>query len=769
MAKIDINTFQGIMPKMANDKLPEGYGQTMSDANTASHALAAYKRSTPDVALSGNSYKSLFEYTYSNTNNWVYYDGVVFHSRSHVAEDTHERMYIMGESGLSAQGTLTLDTLPTATDTMTIDTTTYLFVAYGAGANPLDIEVGQNRADAQANITAAIEGTDGYNTTHTTVTIGTWSSDEVVLSAVSHGTAGNSIVTTETFSAGSNVFDAVTLGTTQAGAEDGLYKAFANDIDSSPWDFNEDFYYPGAPSGTAPTITAQSAGATYLAYYYTYVSRYGEEGPGSAITEITNQTVDGRVHVDDIEAAPADHGLLTTVGTNVPKVRIYRTATDGAGGSDFYLVCEATYFDEGVTYVAGDYVIYATDLYECTVGGVGTWAGGTHTFLQGEAVAVADLALSTTADTYLWDAADDDLTNLRSHPNGFFVASKNNELHFSEPFYHHAWPEDYKLPLDSQIVGIGIFGSTIVVLTDAWVYTFSGPHPDSLYKQRLAYHPCLSQRAVIEIDEGVMFPSEEGFQLVNASGITNITSDIFKPEDLTDYYLSSMHGVWYNRSYFGFYSGTNGEGFIKIDFTNMSVTSGITYHQATYVALSDGIFRTIVNSSIASPTVAYISKWDADTTSYNNYGYKSPRFIFSKLINFKVAQVYIDFDFYFEVQNLLGTDDTLTNLNNTEWAGTAGTTAPAKLEDACVNDFVVNSQDANGDNLYSLASLGVQEYITFKIYADSVLKFTKEVSDNLMFKLPRGFKGKEWEVEVSGMIPVKRIMVATSTEELLNG
>jgi hypothetical protein len=35
-----------------------------------------------------------------------------------------------------------------------------------------------------------------------------------------------------------------------------------------------------------------------------------------------------------------------------------------------------------------------------------------------------------------------------------------------------------------------------------------------------------------------------------------------------------------------------------------------------------------------------------------------------------------------------------------------------------------------------------------------------------MFKLPGGFKHKKWEFGLEGMIPIKRLTVATSTEEI---
>lgn len=118
-----------------------------------------------------------------------------------------------------AQGTLTVDTQPTAGDTMTIGSKTYTFVPAGTANADGEISIGADLAAAQANIVAAINGTDGRNTAHTLVSAADFSSNQCVITALVGGTAGNSIATTETFTAGSNVFDAATLGTTTAGTD----------------------------------------------------------------------------------------------------------------------------------------------------------------------------------------------------------------------------------------------------------------------------------------------------------------------------------------------------------------------------------------------------------------------------------------------------------------------------------------------------------------------------------------------------------------------
>jgi hypothetical protein len=56
--------------------------------------------------------------------------------------------------------------------------------------------------------------------------------------------------------------------------------------------------------------------------------------------------------------------------------------------------------------------------------------------------------------------------------------------------------------------------------------------------------------------------------------------------------------------------------------------------------------------------------------------------------------------------------------------------------------------------------------VTFKTYADGILKLTKSVTNERPFKLPSGFKSKEWEIELSGTNPVNSVYMASSVYEL---
>ena len=57
----------------------------------------------------------------------------------------------------------------------------------------------------------------------------------MVITAITKGVTGDEIATTETFTAGTNVFDAATLGTTTAGVDGTIGKQGETQQDSSYW------------------------------------------------------------------------------------------------------------------------------------------------------------------------------------------------------------------------------------------------------------------------------------------------------------------------------------------------------------------------------------------------------------------------------------------------------------------------------------------------------------------------------------------------------
>lgn len=128
---------------------------------------------------------------------------------------------LSGGSTVASQGTLTIAEPLTIDDDMTIGATVYVFKA-GATAAAGEIGIGADEAATKIAIVAAINGTDGFNTANASVSASAFAGDVTTLTALEPGTVGDAVATTEAptgLTHASNIFNAVTLGTTTAGVD----------------------------------------------------------------------------------------------------------------------------------------------------------------------------------------------------------------------------------------------------------------------------------------------------------------------------------------------------------------------------------------------------------------------------------------------------------------------------------------------------------------------------------------------------------------------
>lgn len=136
--------------------------------------------------------------------------------------------FVNGNEGVAAQGTLTIAEPVTDGDQFSINGVQFTLVAALTGAAN-EIFIGASEAATKLALNAAFQARDSGTTLHSVTdavyaslecTAAAFSSDDMVFTANVKGTAGNSIATIESgqeLTHASNVFDAVTLGTTTAG------------------------------------------------------------------------------------------------------------------------------------------------------------------------------------------------------------------------------------------------------------------------------------------------------------------------------------------------------------------------------------------------------------------------------------------------------------------------------------------------------------------------------------------------------------------------
>jgi hypothetical protein len=500
-------------------------------------------------------------------------------------------------------------------------------------------------------------------------------------------------------------------------------RVLANDLISDPFDFDTDYYKLGVPAPTAAATvdSGYTAGNEYRAYVYSYVVRLGgldaEEGPPSDTVSITDYG-SGAVTLSGFAEPPADR--------QIGKIRIYRTNAATTGVAAFQYV--------------GDFETDGVDF---------------DTFTYDDTVAEANLGTdSPQPETYLPPPTN--LTGLIALINGSFAGFYQNVVCVSEPFLPHAWPYEY--PVAATIIGLARFGNTGVVLTDSNPYILIGP-PEAMEVMPLDdNYPCLSKRGIVMGKNGVLYPTEMGYALVDQNGVRIVTESFIDPTTWKDvYHPTSLHAYFYEDRIFGFHA----TGSFIIDFPNDRFTTLDIYPDACHVARGTGSFyvvKPIDDTDRAGDHAIY--KWEGVGYDRTQYTWKSKRRILPHDSNFSVACITRNATDLAAIQAIID-----TNIENIE----ANAAAAADADIGDVIDFEdIGADVIQVDDLAPVYDIDMNTDITFKFYGDGVLLHTETVQDNDPFRLPSDILYGEVEYEIIGYVAVKEVRIATSVEELMD-
>ncbi|MBK8583238.1 MAG: hypothetical protein IPL86_15905 [Flavobacteriales bacterium] len=243
-------------------------------------------------------------------------------------------------------------------------------------------------------------------------------------------------------------------------------------------------------------------------YVCTYVSNWGEEGMPCTPTAPTDVRYDSGVSL----ALPTSIG--SPFNTYINRVRIYRAVAGTTQGAQFFYVGEVS----------------------ITPNVAATFVDTVDPIALGEVLPSADWAMPPAG-----------LSGLTTMPNGFLAGFLGNTLYFSEPYLPHAWPDRYRKTVDSDIVGIAVYGQTLVVATKGQPYIVTGTDPASVSAAKLdVYAPCLSKGGVVAIGNGVAYPSYDGLVLVSSAGVQVVTAQYMTKAQWLAAWDTGMQSVFHD-------------------------------------------------------------------------------------------------------------------------------------------------------------------------------------------------------------------------------
>jgi hypothetical protein len=552
--------------------------------------------------------------------------------------------------------------------------------------------------------------------------------------------------------------------------------------------YPKQFYVLGVyPPKTAPGAShAGGAGAAISrAFAYTFVTQWGEESQPSPASAVTAGKVDGTWTVNNMDVAPANTFAVlgATWSGGIATLQV---------GSTFGLRIGEEFSLAGMTpsgYNTSSSVITALDathISYAVASNPGAFAAGgtvtktaphnttgmtkriywTETTVQGTAFQfVKEIAVATTSDTVAgntvagevlpsedWPMPPVSLRGLCLHPSGAMVGVSMNEVCFSEPNKPYAWPEAYKLAIDYDGVGCGVFGQSVLIATEGMPYVATGVEPASMTLERVDQPwPCLSKRSIVSFGYAVAYAAPQGLVMVGLSGAQIVTKDLYTQEEWLLLNPDTFAAGQYAGRYVAAYDGDGKRQMIVIDKSEFASVVGANKDVATvWGDPSTGNLFVVIND--------VIEQWDADTGMKMVSDWLSREFVFPSLINLGAARV--DIDLAMSEEEIAAAQAAYDAIKAANEAIIAALASKGSL-----NAHSLNTVSLNGSLIQTLPPI-TWESLTFQLYVDGAIKYSKTITNRNPFRLPSGYTTDNAAVRVSGNVIVKAIQLAESMREL---
>jgi hypothetical protein len=463
----------------------------------------------------------------------------------------------------------------------------------------------------------------------------------------------------------------------------------------------------GVPAPTAaPTVAVGGTGtgtAEDRVYVYTYVNQFGsmqeESAPSPASVMVAVQTGQ-TVTVSGFVAPP-------TANQNITQINIYRSVVGATSTSYAYVA--------SITSSTSSYV---------------------------DALTAAQLGPNLTTIGQIPPPAN--LAGLVSLPSGALAGFAGNTVYFSEVYKPHAWPLAYAISIPRAIIGIAVYGTSVVVCTAREPYVIVGPYPGAMTESKVPLmEPCVSKRTIVTDEYGVTYASPNGLVNISDEVRAIVTESLFRRDEWQAIGPANMISAIYDGKYFGGFPS------VVIDSTTIIIDRSDRPALSYLKWAPTAIF-------VDSYTAAFFYVDAADNCIYQQdppgglavtYAWKSKRFMMPRAATFSALQVDANFGQNIPLQDIV-------SINNGLMAGDIL---------GYVNSMTPNQFEANGSLLLSPGT----GYVQVIIFGDGLQVSQSSLYSSDVVRLSP-FKSRAIEIQLVGTIDVRSVAVATTVQELLS-
>lgn len=737
-----IERFYGTAPKVSPELLPDTVAQVAQNMDISSGDLQAYRQPQPVTTLDKpGTIKTIYPMSDgAGGYKWLHWTTDVDVATAQVENANDQRIYYTG------------DGVPKVTNyALATSGAQFPTQSYNLGL-PIPTAVPACAATAFSQKTSVSRARDAGGT--------------ATIVATAHGLRTGNYVTTTSFN----------------GTGYNLVNSPVTVIDANTFTY---FTF-----GAVETTTADTAGRIDLAgvvtprtYVYTYYTAWEEE---SMPSEPTPEVFVKEGQVCTVTGLPTSWTHGTGYQETGMKVRVYRSVAS-TSGTEYYRVGEfplvsptsGTYSRTGNTItvtmtahglVDDDYVTLdfttgtatdggyrvtkltadtftVTDIASGATSGNVTRTAGT--FIDN--INVADLDADLVLESTDYAPPEPNMKGLLAIHNGMVVGFFGKTICFCEPNKPHAWPVEYQKQIDTEIVGIGTFGTTILVLTDRTPWRLDGNNPTAISMTRTDFVlPCLSKRSIVNIGFGVMWSSIGGLAVYSSSiiGTDYLTKNVHSwnswPQSVTP---TALVGQYYRGRYFGS-DGANSFIFERNDQVGGHlVTTEATFSAARYIPSTDAFYY-------VKDSTVYL--WNSPAMGPLVLDWKSKVFTTKGYVNLGAARVIADYSTPEGEQALQEVNEAILVSNQAMMA--AGTEGGSLGWDDIGELGVAESH---------LAPQQLPDYTaTFQLYVNKQLVFTKVCTSDAMFRMPTGYRADTFEIRVATTARVRAIHLAETPSGL---
>ena len=375
------------------------------------------------------------------------------------------------------------------------------------------------------------------------------------------------------------------------------------------------YYKLGIPAPTQKATTtlvgtlADDVSASARSYVYTYIGKLGEESaPSPPSDPLICPNEGATVNVNNVVIDTS-----ADTGREIVAVRLYRVIVGSTGNADYLFLDE----------------IPKSDI----AGSVGKYNGGKYID------SVADDGLAGSLATTAWDEPRNNMYSLGLTAYGVAYAAIGKIVCLSEPFVPYAWPRDYELTCDNDIVAIGHYDSYLIVGTTGRPVMITGIDPQNMSQAELPIiEACVSARSMVSMGAYAIYASPNGLVMASGGDAQLITGGIITNREWANYQPDSIHAYQHRGKYIFFWKkdATHKGGVI---FDPRSPNEGlITFNQYFVAGYRDQDTDTLY--LIDENKVLW--KFDDDSAQPLSYTWKSKRLSLDAPHCFTAARVLAD-------------------------------------------------------------------------------------------------------------------------------